>query len=140
MNDNLLKTLTKGFGVLFVIFGALTGFTALVVLFGTGVVGYAQMMAEKMGESIGTFPYAYALTGVVLIILLSIVYFAGAWGLLKMKSWAYKAVAAVGIIGFGLNSVNLAGGLPLNFLELFWSVVYVALAYVMYTKKNLFKN
>ena len=140
MNDNLLKTLTKVFGVLFIIFGLLTGFTAAVVLFGTGVVGYADMMAQRIGESVGTYPYSYALLGVALITVLSIVYLAGGWALLKMKPWAIQAVAAVGFIGIILNLINIATGVPIQYFELFWSIVYLGFAYIMHTKQHLFKK
>lgn len=140
MTDKHFQVLTKIVGILFAFYGVLLCITALTVLFGTGVAGYAQTLAAKMGKSVGDFPYIYSVVGTALITVLSALYLVGSYALLKTKAWAYKVVGSVGVLGLLSGVYMLVIGVGFNFFDFFWGAVYLFLAKTMMTKKELFKN
>jgi hypothetical protein len=140
MNQKILLTFSKIFGVLFVIFGVLVGVSALLTLLASGVAGYAETLAAQVGKSVGDFPYAYALTGAILILLLAGLYFVSAFGLFKQTRWASYAVAGIGVVGLASNALLFAAGGEPNPIELAWSIFYLYFAYQIFQHKKVFKH
>lgn len=131
MNNKTLELITKILGVLFLLFGLMVSFTALTILFGTGTASIAETMAAKIGKNVGDFPYMYALMGVLFTGLLGVAYLVGAYGLLKKKDWAYKAVAGIGLLSILSAGYTFMIGAPFNAFELLWGCAYLFIAYRM---------
>jgi hypothetical protein len=140
MNQKTILLLSKIFGVLFILFGVLVGFTSVLGLVASGVAGYGEILASQIGKSVGEFPYAFALIGAVLIMALAVVYFLSAFALLKHKKWAYFAVGAIGAIGLATNGMLVAAGGTFNPIEIIWSMFYLYFAYQIKLHKDIFKN
>jgi hypothetical protein len=131
-----LKIFSTIVGVLWIIFGLISSAAAVTVLFGTGISGYAEILAQQAGEEVTDFPYFLAVVGSILVFLLSILYFVGAFALLARKKWAYLAVALVAAAGLASVLVPLIGAGSIDFLSIIWSLVYLGLAYWLYKTKD----
>jgi hypothetical protein len=139
MKDNTVLTLTKVVAVLYAFFGALAIFTTITVLIAIVTVGYGEALATSIGRDVGSFPYAYAIIGMILTAVLGVVYVVGSFALFKKKPWAYQVVGTVGVLGIILGLSSVVFGAGVSIMDFVWGTVYLAFAYLLYTKKHLFK-
>jgi hypothetical protein len=136
MSDKTFLTICKVVGILFIIFGAFSAFGAVAVLLGAGALGVASSVAQQAGKDVPQVAYGVIWMAGLLTVVMAVLYFVAALGLLKLKSWAYIVVGLLGVVG--ILSAVLTGGF--NIIGVGWGALYLVFAYMIMSKKNLFKN